>query len=299
MQAITDDAAERESRRPQLTKSVPFFAIHALAVFGVIFTGWSWKGLALAVVLYYVRMFGVTAGYHRYFAHRTFKTGRIMQLVFAWLAVSSTQKGVLWWSAHHRHHHKYSDEPSDVHSKQRDGFFWSHVGWILSKKWDQTDLSKVKDLAKYPELRWLDRYHLVPPTLLGVALVAIGGWPALLWGLFVSNVLLWHGTFTINSLSHMFGSRRYATTDQSKNNFFLSIITLGEGWHNNHHYYQRAVNQGFFWWEFDPTYYALRVMAALGLVWDLHTPPAKVRDAYKTTAAIAPSMALPISQEAE
>ena len=269
-----------EERRLQWVKSVPFFAIHALAIVGVIAGGWSWKGFALAIALYVIRMFGVTAGYHRYFSHRTFRTSRVMQFVFALLATSSAQKGVLWWAAHHRVHHKFSDQEGDVHSLKREGFWWSHVGWILSEKYDGTDEKRVKDLTRFPELRFLDRFHLLMPTLLGVGLFFAGGWHALLWGLFVSTTLLWHGTFTINSLTHYFGNRRYVTTDNSKNNVWLALITLGEGWHNNHHYYPASTRQGFFWWEIDVTYYVLKVMSWLGLVWDLQSPTEKVRDNY-------------------
>ncbi len=273
--------------------SIPFFLIHVLAVAGVLALGWSWSGLALALGLYFVRMFGVTAGYHRYFSHRSFKTSRAGQLVLAVLAMSSVQKGVLWWASHHRVHHKNSDQPGDVHSVVLDGFWWSHVGWILSRRYDTTDSSKVRDLARFPELVWLDRYYLVPPVALGVMLFLAGGWWALVWGLLVSTVLLWHGTFTINSLTHVFGRQRYRTTDNSKNNLWLALITLGEGWHNNHHYYQRAVNQGFFWWEIDVTYYVLRALSWLRLVWDLHTPPEKVRQAQRLDVAGsgAPSLA--------
>jgi stearoyl-CoA desaturase (delta-9 desaturase) len=264
---------------------MPFFVVHALAIGGVVWLGWSWWGLALAIALYYVRMFGVTGGYHRYFSHRSYRTSRAMQFVLALLATSSSQKGVIWWASHHRTHHKYSDLEGDIHSTKIDGFWWSHVGWILSTKYEATDESKVKDLVGYPELRWLDRWFLVPPIALGVGLWLVGGWWALVWGMFVSTSLLWHGTFTINSLTHVIGTRRYATTDNSRNNWFLALITMGEGWHNNHHYYQRSTNQGFFWWEIDLTYYVLRALAAVGLVWDLHTPPKKIRDAFEGSAA--------------
>jgi stearoyl-CoA desaturase (delta-9 desaturase) len=269
-----------EADRRLSPKAVPFFLFHLVAVVAVAWSGWSWKGLLLALAVYYVRMFGVTAGYHRYFAHRSFRTSRAMQLVFALLATSSAQKGVIWWAAHHRMHHKFSDLPGDVHSVKLDGFLWSHVGWIVTRQHEGTDTKWVKDLIAFPELRFLDKYYLTAPIALSVGLFLAGGWWALTWGLFVSTVLLWHGTFTINSLTHMFGSRRYTTGDNSRNSFILAIVTMGEGWHNNHHYYQRAVNQGFFWWEIDPTYYILRALAAVGLVWDLHTPPAHIRDAY-------------------
>ncbi len=270
------DERRDESRLAAWPKVIPFAAVHVAAVAGVVLLGWSWRGFALAVGLYYVRMFFVTAGYHRYFSHRSYRTSRPMQLLLALGAMSSSQKGVLWWASHHRGHHKHSDQPGDVHSALREGFFWSHVGWILSRKYEPTDDARVKDLCKYPELVWLNAWWFLPPVALAAGLFLVGGWFALVWGFFVSTTLLWHGTFTINSLTHMFGSRRYATTDNSRNSAVLAAVTMGEGWHNNHHYYQRSTRQGFLWWEIDPTYILLRSMAALGLVWDLHEPPAHI-----------------------
>ncbi|HET7544302.1 MAG TPA: acyl-CoA desaturase [Polyangiaceae bacterium] len=271
----------RDERSIAWLKATPFFAIHLAAVAGIFWFGWSWSGALLAVGLYYVRMFGVTGAYHRYFSHRTYRTSRAFQFVLALLAMTSVQKGVLWWASHHRTHHRHSDQPNDVHSVLLDGFWWSHVGWIVSSKYDETDLSKVKDLARFPELRFLDRFHVLVPIAYATGLYLPGGSWALFWGFFVSTTLLWHGTFTINSLTHVFGSQRYRTTDNSRNHWLLAIITMGEGWHNNHHYYQRAVNQGFFWWEFDPTYYVLRALSWVGLVWDLHTPPPHVLHANR------------------
>ena len=278
-----------KNRKINWVGSSPFFLIHLFAVAGVFYFGWSWSGFGLAVALYAVRMFGVTGGYHRYFSHKAFKTGRVMQFLFAFLAQTSAQKGALWWASHHRLHHKLSDQPGDVHSAKLDGFWWSHVGWILSGVHDETDYDRIRDFSRYPELRWLNKHYLVPPTVLGVSLFLLGGWPALYWGLAVSTVALWHGTFTINSLTHLWGSRRYKTTDESRNNLWLAIITCGEGWHNNHHHYQRAVNQGWYWWEIDATFYVLWVMSKLGLVWDLHIVPRRVRDAHGTTFAPATS----------
>jgi stearoyl-CoA desaturase (Delta-9 desaturase) len=267
------------SHRIAWLKSIPFFLVHAVAVGGVVWLGFSWQGLGLAIGLYYLRMFGVTAGYHRYFSHRTFRTSRAFQFVLALLAMSSTQKGVLWWASHHRLHHKRSDLPGDVHSVLLDGFVWSHMGWILSHRYDETDADSVRDLTRYPELRFFDRYHVVIPLALALLLFWVGGAFALIWGFFVSTTLLWHGTFTINSLSHVFGSRRYRTEDNSKNNLLLALITMGEGWHNNHHYYQRSASQGFFWWEIDLTFYTLRALQLIGVVWGVESPPKHVRDA--------------------
>ena len=257
-----------------------FWAVHLVALGGVIYDGAApfWRGLALAIGVYFVRMFVVTAAYHRYFSHRAFKTSRWFQLLLALGAQSAAQKGVLWWASHHRWHHKYSDTQPDVHSARLRGFWYSHLGWILSPHWNATDEARVTDLARYPELRFLNRdgISLLPAVVLALVCWALGGAHGLIWGFFVSTVLLWHGSFSINSLSHMFGRRRYPTTDDSRNNWALAVITTGEGWHNNHHHYQSSANQGFRWWEIDVTYYLLRLLALCGLIWELRRPPAEV-----------------------
>lgn len=252
-----------------------FVLIH-IACFAAIWTGVTWQALVLCFALYFIRMFGVTAGYHRYFSHRTYKMGRVMQFLMACLAQSSMQRSVLWWASNHRHHHKFSDQPEDVHSVKHDGFFWAHIGWVFSPRWDEIDMSRVKDLARYPELRFLVKVHYLPALLLAIGCWLWMGWTGLVVGFIWSTVLLWHGTFTINSLAHVIGTRRYDTDDDSRNSWFLAIITLGEGWHNNHHYFQASVNQGFFWWEIDITYYILWAMSKVGLVYDLKTPPRHV-----------------------
>jgi stearoyl-CoA desaturase (delta-9 desaturase) len=288
-----------EKRRYGWLVSAPFLGVHVTAVVGIALLGWSWKWFLLAVAMYYVRMFGVTGGYHRYFSHRTYRTSRWFQFVLALLAQTSMQKGALWWAAHHRTHHKYSDTAQDPHSFRDYGFWYSHLGWILSAETEDTDMKKVGDLARYPELRWLNAYHAVPGVALAVGLWLVGSWPALVWGFFVSTVMLWHGTFTINSLAHWFGRRRYATTDDSKNSFLLALLTMGEGWHNNHHYYQRAANQGFFWWEIDATFYVLKVLSWLGIVWDVHTPPKKILDGNRIEKPEPEILAEPIASDAE
>jgi stearoyl-CoA desaturase (delta-9 desaturase) len=247
-------------------------AVH-LGVLAVFFVPFRWWYPLLALALYGVRMFFVTAGYHRYFSHRTFKTSRLFQLLLAISAMTSLQKGVLWWAAHHRHHHRFSDLEEDIHSPSLKGFWWSHLGWILCKRYNSTRAELVPDLARYGELRWLNRYHVVPGIALGALLYLAGGLSVFVWGFCVSTVMLWHGTFTINSLCHVFGRRRYQTTDTSRNSFLLSLITLGEGWHNNHHHYMSSVRQGFFWWEVDFTYYVLKMLSWVHIVWDLKAPP--------------------------
>ncbi len=273
-------ATPLRNERIDFVKSSPFLLAHVAAIVGVWLVPFHWYYPLVALALYLARMFFVTAGYHRYFSHRGFRTSRAFQFLIAVAGTTCAEKGPLWWAAHHRVHHRYSDQPEDIHSPTLRGLWWSHVGWILSSKYDRTEVEQIKDFAKYPELRWINRWHLLPPIALAVALFLLGGWGLLVWGFFVSTVVLWHGTFTINSLSHVFGSRRYATTDTSKNNWLLALITLGEGWHNNHHFYMSTANQGFFWWEIDVSYYGLKALSWLGLIWDLRTPPAHVRDAY-------------------
>ncbi|WP_437732248.1 acyl-CoA desaturase [Sorangium sp. So ce1335] len=250
-------------------------AIHVGTVVAIV-RGATWKLVALAVATYFVRMFAITAVYHRYFSHRSYKTSRGLQFLLALLGTTATQKGPLWWGGTHRVHHKYSDTERDVHSPLRKGFWYAHMGWWLGREHEELDLKRIPDFAGFPELRWLDRYHVVGPLGMIALLFALGGYDAFLWGYVVSTCALMHGTFTINSLAHVFGSRRYATTDTSRNNFWLALITLGEGWHNNHHHYMSSANQGFFWWEIDVSFYILRGMEKLGLVWDLRTAPAHV-----------------------
>jgi len=235
--------------------------------------------IALAVAFYVVRMFGITAGYHRYFAHRAFKTSRWFQFVLALLGTTASQKGPLWWAAAHRDHHRYSDTVRDVHSPIQHGFWHAHMGWWFGRKYEELDSDKIKDFARYPELRFLDRWYHLGVFGCMAAAAAIAGWDGFLWGYVVSTCALMHGTFAINSLAHVYGSRRYATTDTSRNNLWLAIVTLGEGWHNNHHHYMSSANQGFFWWELDLSYYVLRLLSWLGVVWEVRTPPAHVINA--------------------
>ncbi|RAI34909.1 acyl-CoA desaturase [Rhodoplanes serenus] len=255
--------------------TVPFLLVH-LACFAAIWTGVTVEAVILGVGLYWLRMFGIGAGYHRYFSHRAFSTSRPVQLGLAVLAQSTAQKSVLWWAAKHRHHHLHSDTEQDVHSPVRSGFLYSHVGWIFARRHDATDLSKIADFARFPELMWLHRFDLVPAVILAVLCFLGAGWSGLVVGFFWSTVAVYHATFCINSLAHVRGKKRFVTGDESRNNWVLAIMTMGEGWHNNHHAYQSSARQGFRWWEIDPTYYILLGLSRLGVVWDLKTPPAQV-----------------------
>jgi len=262
--------------------SVSFFLLHlaALAVFWVPF---SWGLVALLAVTYLVRMFAITAGYHRYFSHRAFRMGRVPQFILAFLAQTSAQKGVLWWAAHHRDHHRHSDTPKDIHSPIAQSFWWSHVGWVLSDEFDTYDPKTIPDFGKYPELVFLDRYHWICPWIYGASIFGfglmsgLGGGAALAWGLALSTVLLFHATFSINSLAHLWGSRRFRTPDHSRNNPVLALITLGEGWHNNHHRFAAACRQGFRWWELDITWLILLGFRLLHIVRDMRPWPRDLR----------------------
>lgn len=271
-----------------LVKQGAFWLIH-LGCFLVLWTGFSWTAFSFCVALYFIRMFAITGVYHRYFSHRTYQTSRFFQFLLGFLGLTCAQKGPLWWAGHHRHHHKHSDTEEDIHSTVVHGIWWAHVGWILCSQYVETRYDLVKDLVKFPELTWLDRNHMVGPAVL-IALLLVTGWvlqtsfPQLgtsplqlfAWGFCVSTTLLYHGTFMINSAAHIVGRRRFQTTDNSKNSFILSLITLGEGWHNNHHRYPGSERQGFYWWEIDISHYILKGLQALGLVWDLREPPERI-----------------------
>lgn len=272
---------ESEPHSVEPSRWIPFIMLHAFCLL-VLFVGWSWEALGLAFLLYFVRMFAITGFYHRYFSHRSFKTSRIVQFIFAFAGACSVQRGPLWWASHHRHHHKVSDKDTDVHSPVGRGFIWSHIGWITSEKNIPTDYSRVKDLAKYPELVFLNRFDWAPPTMMGVFVFVLGeylngighgttGAQLVVWGL-ISTVVLFHATCSINSVGHIWGSQRFETGDESKNNPLLALVTLGEGWHNNHHRFPGSTRQGYSWWELDITYIILKGFEKLGLVWDLSNP---------------------------
>jgi stearoyl-CoA desaturase (delta-9 desaturase) len=288
--AARDHARERLADRVDWARSIPFLLMH-LACFAAIWTGVSTVAVAVAIGAYVVRMFAITGFYHRYFSHRTFKTSRAGQFIFGLLGASAVQRGPVWWAAHHRHHHANSDRESDVHSPTQHGFWRSHTGWFLTIKGFAPDFRLVRDLMKFPELRWLDRFDIFVPVLLGVGMFLLGvilhnvapglgtsGWQMLVWGFVISTVFCWHATYTINSLSHVFGRQRYKTSDTSRNNWLLAILTLGEGWHNNHHYYPNTVRQGFYWWEYDVTFYILKMLSWCGIIWDLKPIPVAIRE---------------------
>ena len=275
-----------------------FLVIHLLPILAI-WTNVTMFDWLLCLFFYYLRMFFVTGVYHRYFAHRTYKTSRWFQFLLACGAQTTIQKGVLWWAAHHRSHHKASDTPADPHSMKLYGFWYSHVGWIIGPDYNETHFDKIKDYAKFPELVWISKFHWIPPLIMGVATLFIGakvnggdwmnfeaGWSTLYIGFFLSTAILFHGTFSINSIMHYFGTQRYETGDESKNNLILALVTMGEGWHNNHHYYPATARQGFFWWEVDFTFYIIKLLSYVGLVWDVQGVPNHIRDSKNLKEAM-------------
>jgi stearoyl-CoA desaturase (delta-9 desaturase) len=284
----SEPTTDRDGDRIDWLRTAPFVAVH-LVCLAVFWVGVSRVAVESAAALYVLRMFAITGFYHRYFAHRTFRTSRAVQFIFACIGAASVQRGPLWWAAHHRNHHINADTTADPHSPQVHGFLWSHMGWFLTSNGFRTDWKRIPDLARYAELRWLDRYDVLMPVALATGLYFLGAWiehlapqtgvtggQLLVWGFFVSTVVLFHATVTINSLAHRFGTRRFDTRDDSRNNLWLALLTFGEGWHNNHHFCPGSVRQGFRWWEVDLTYYGLRLLQLCGLVYALKAVPAHV-----------------------
>lgn len=246
---------------------------HLIAILAPFWIEITQEGIFILFVLYLINTFGITVGYHRYFSHKSFTTSRLFQFILALLAQSATQNGVLWWAEKHRLHHRYSDTKDDVHSPVTQGFFYGHCGWLFILANAEKKYTLVKDLERFPELRWLDKYDQLPTIILGIIILMTSGWSGFVIGFCLSRVICWHGAFTVNSIAHLYGSQRYMTGDNSRNCFWLSLFTYGDSWHNNHHHYASSANHGFFWWEIDIGYYLLVILSWLGIVWDLKKPP--------------------------
>jgi len=281
---IIKHAVKDEDNR-LLMASSPIFIMHLLAL-GALFTGFSWAAVIALLITYVVRVFALTAGFHRYFSHRSFKTSRTFQFIMAWVGTSAAQLGPMWWAANHRHHHQHSDKPEDIHSPVIKDAFWAHIGWILCRAYGTIQQDRIKYLSKYPELRFIDRFHVLPVASLIGVLYAVGAglntyYPALgtsgmqmvMWGFFLSTILVYHVTFCVNSVTHIIGNKRFDNDDESRNSFWIALLTFGEGWHNNHHRWPLSARQGMYWWEFDLSYLLLRGLEKLGLVWDLKVYP--------------------------
>jgi stearoyl-CoA desaturase (delta-9 desaturase) len=255
-----------------------FWTVQASALLAF-FVPFSASMAALWAVSHFLRAIGLTLAFHRYFAHRAFQMNRAARFVWTFIGTAAMQKGPLWWAGHHVNHHRFADRDGDPHSPAISGFYYAHIGWFLNDvRYDRVETGNavVRDFGGAPEIVWLDRYYVVPPVILAAAMYLIGGFPWLVWGFCVPTVTLAHATFAINTINHLMGSRRFDTRDDSRNNVMTAIFAAGEGWHNNHHRFQRAARNGFFWWEFDPTWYVIRAMAAIGIAWDIQAVPERV-----------------------
>jgi stearoyl-CoA desaturase (delta-9 desaturase) len=272
---------------------IPFIILH-LSCFMIFFVGFSWAAFVVCMSLFAIRMFAITGFYHRYFSHKTFRTSRFVQCLFAMIGATAVQRGPLWWAAHHRGHHIHSDTTEDKHSPKEHGFIWSHMGWFLTKSNFVTNTKLIRELIRFPELRIIDRFDLLMPLALSISLWGVGyyleqyepslhtnGFQLFIWGFSVSTIMLYHATFLVNSVAHQWGKKRYQTKDTSRNNFIIAILTFGEGWHNNHHHYPGSARQGFYWWEIDLTYYVLKFLAMMGIIWDIRTVSENIRESKK------------------
>ena len=272
---------------------IPFILLH-LSCLLIFVVGFSWIAFIVCISLFAIRMFAITGFYHRYFSHKTFKTSRFIQLLFAMIGATAVQRGPLWWAAHHRGHHMHSDTSEDKHSPKEHGFLWSHIGWFLTKSNFVTNTKFIRELIRFPELRIIDRFDLLMPLALSIGLFITGhylnqyepqlntnGFQLFIWGFSLSTVMLYHATFLVNSVAHQWGKKRYETKDTSRNNFIIAILTFGEGWHNNHHHYPGSARQGFYWWEIDLTYYVLKFLAMMGVIWDVRTVSDNIRESKK------------------
>ena len=263
--------------------------VSALLVFAVPF---AWGYVALWAVSHFARAVGLTLAFHRYYAHRAFQMNRAARFIWTFAGVAAMQKGPLWWAGHHVYHHKFADRDGDPHSPKVSGFYYAHIGWFLNdQKYKKIDPSNpvVRDFSKYPDVRLLDEYYFLPPLLLGLAMYAIGGFPWVVWGFCLPTMTLAHATFAINTVNHLYGSRRFETRDESRNNAITALFAAGEGWHNNHHRYQRAARNGFYWWEIDITYYVILAMQAVGLAWDVQRVPDRIYREAREGRAVLPA----------
>ncbi|OLC42658.1 MAG: hypothetical protein AUH43_22160 [Acidobacteria bacterium 13_1_40CM_65_14] len=291
---------------PNLLQIIIFWTVQvsALLVFAVPF---RWAFVAVWAASHFLRAIGLTLAFHRYFAHRAFKMHRVARFVWVWIGTSAMQKGPIWWAGHHVNHHKYADRDGDPHSPMVSGVYYAHIGWFLNDTRNDTlepTNPVIRDFSRVPEIAFIEKYFFLPPLALAIAMFALGGFPLLIWGFCLPTMTLAHATFAINTVNHMFGSRRFETVDESRNNPFTAFFAVGEGWHNNHHRYQRAARNGFYWWEFDPTWYVIRAMKAVGLAWDVQAVPKRIYEEARVVKAKratrrAPSIieAVPLSLE--
>jgi fatty-acid desaturase len=256
------------------------FAVFHLGALAALFQ-FNWRACAVALFLYWMTTgLGISMGYHRLHTHRSYQVPLAMEYFFAICGALTLQGGPIFWVATHRIHHQHSDQPGDPHTP-REGGWWAHIGWLLvgeSKHNDTVLMSRyAPDLAKHRFYVWLNDYHWIPMVVLAGILFAIGGLPFVLWGIFFRVVAGLHVTWAVNSVTHMWGSRRFATRDDSRNNWWVALLTSGEGWHNNHHAHPTSARHGLAWYEFDLSWIQIRILQSLGIAKAVHV--AKVNSA--------------------
>ena len=229
----------------------------------------TWRALAVTIFLYWMTIcLGISMGYHRLHTHRSYQVPRVLEYFFAVCGALTLEGGPIFWVATHRIHHQKSDQPGDPHSP-REGAWWSHVGWILFGETNHNNTRVMgkyaPDLMKHPFYVWLNNYHWVPLAVLGAVLLAVGGLPVFLWGICVRVVFGLHSTWLVNSATHLWGSRRFNTRDDSRNSWWVALLTFGEGWHNNHHAHPTSARHGLAWYEFDISWIQIRILKFLGI----------------------------------
>jgi len=263
---------------------IALIIVHLVSLLGF-YTGISWTAFVAFLGLYIIRGLGITMGYHRYFAHKSFKTNRFFQFILGLMGSMAVQGGILWWVSHHREHHRYTETEDDIHSPVAHGFWQSHIGWLTNKKAFNAPKIRANDFAKIPEIKFLQKQYVFIQVLQVLGLFSLGsylqaafpqletsGAQLLVWGFFINTVALWHSTFAVNSICHVWGKEPYEANDTSKNNFIVALLAFGEGWHNNHHKFATSARHGLEWWQFDMTFITLRFLEAFGIVSHLKIP---------------------------
>ncbi len=264
-------------RYPNWLDYAGYGLFHVAAIGGAAATGVSLQALLICAACYLFAMMGISIAYHRYFAHKAFKTSRAFQFVLGVWGSLAVEKGPLWWASAHRHHHRYSDTANDIHSPLHRGYLFAHSGWFLDRRIRHADFALCPEFARYRELVWLDRWNWIPVTVYAGLLYFAFGLVGLVWGFFVATVAVWHMTHLVGSILHgPIGYRRFATPDNSRNSLLLALPLLGEGFHNNHHCFPYSARCGLAWWEVDINWWVIRALAAAGLVWSVRVPPGAV-----------------------
>ncbi len=251
-------------------------AIHFVALFALIPSNFNWHAIAVAFVLYWITGgLGITLGFHRLVSHRSFQTPKWLEYCLVFCGTLACQGGPIEWIGLHRIHHKFSDTEPDPHDSNK-GFWWSHMGWMLSQNPSSKEVPRfTQDIINDPVYQFFQKYFIPIQVVLGLILYSFGGWPFVIWAIFVRLVVVFHCTWFVNSATHKFGYQSYESEDNSKNCWWVALLTFGEGWHNNHHAYQYSARHGLRWWEIDLTWMTISLLQSLGLATSVKLAPTK------------------------